>query len=409
MKPFFLILFGFISCTLPVTAELSSDRYWSSDELLARMLKVHPFLNMQNQEQLVDQERRKLEQRWPNPSLSAALGRGRPFSTDDGGRQLWGLGIDIVLPNPLARYYTLQGLDWETKAADSRRLSERWRLIHDFRLCIYDLQRLQAQLKIQAGLLADLETTLRIVEAWVSVGESRSDEALRARSELMMARAQHSDLMAALAARRQELHAHLGAELAVDIRIADEQTVSESFLDTAELENRLLEGPDLAEQRAVLAMQGSLLRSARNGWFPDLVVHFERGREMDADIWKGAVSVEIPLFSSRMSRLPLLRYELARAQLAVQNREGLVLAEMRRYLGDITSLRQLLEAFDEGELRAGEEELRLAAVAMKSGEISLYAYLETRRSWFEAQMKRPEVLARYRAALSAIETLIGGF
>jgi len=106
-----LLSMGTVLCCAAPAAE-KDIKVYSLDDLVSRMLKVNLSLRIQEKERQVDNEQLRVEKRWPNPHLSASLGRGLPYSSDANARQIWGLGLGLTIPNPLSRAYALMGRSW---------------------------------------------------------------------------------------------------------------------------------------------------------------------------------------------------------------------------------------------------------------------------------------------------------
>jgi len=376
---------------------------------VARLLQVNPALRIEDRSAAMDYENLRLEGRLSNPRLSATIGSGKPHGAAEAERRIWGMGVEWALPNPATRAHTLRGRRWEIRAAEAWRRKARWQQVHAFKARLYDLLRLESQREMQAEMVADLERIAAIVDARVAVGEAKRLDSLWTKSTLALARTRHREMTGLIAARRQEIHAALAGTLPTEIAVADEAGNPPAVPALPELEAQLQNNPGLQARRSLVSMCASQVTAARSGWLPDLGFHIERAREVDASVWKTGVSLEIPIFSSTLSRVPLMRYQRERAELESRRQELQDKEELVRLHAEMSALRDGLNALEDVELAVGREAVRLAELGLRSGELSLLHYLEARKSWHELSMKRPELVAGLRAANSALEALIGGW
>jgi outer membrane protein TolC len=404
-KTFFLMMAALGFC---LRAEEPGSTY-AVDELVARLLQVNPALRIQDRSGAIDYENLRLEGRLPNPRLSATMGSGKPHGAAEAERRIWGMGVEWTLPNPATRAHTLRGRRWEIRAAEAWRQKERWQQVHAFKARLYDLLRLESQREMQEEMVADLERIATIVDARVAVGEAKRLDSLWTKSALALARTRHREMAGLIAARRQEIHAALAGTLPPEIAVADEAGPLPAVPALPELVARLRDNPGWQARRSLVSMCAAQVTAAKSGWFPDLGFHIERAREVDASVWKGGVSVEIPIFSSELSRVPLLQFQRERAELEARRQELQDEEDLVRLHAEMSALRDGLNALESGEIAAGREAMRLAELGLRSGELSLLHYLEARKSGHELSMKRPELVARLRAANSALEALIGGW
>ncbi len=405
LKTLFLMIAALATCLGAQTAE----KTYTVEELVALLFRANPSLRIQERALAIESASLRLESRLPNPHLSAAVGSGRPLAGSESERRLWGLGIDWTLPNPLARAHARRGRRWQERAAQAMSLKERWQRVHEFRTRLFDLQCLVSQRQIQGEMVAELERIAAVIDARVAAGEALRLDSLWARSTLTLARNRRREIGAMIAAIDQEVHAALDGSLPPGIAVRDDGALPPPPPALQELESRLSSNPALESRRSLLAVSNAQLSAGKSGWLPDLNLGIERAREVDASIWKGGISVELPVFSGSWSRLPLLRYQRERAELEVRRQELQDRNELARRLAEIAALSEALSALDDAELAAGREAVRLAETGLRSGELSLLHFMEARKSWLEMSLRRPELSARLRTAHSALEALLGGW
>lgn len=405
LKTLFLMIAALASCLGAQAAE----KTYTVEELVALLFRANPSLRIQARTLAIESASLHLENRLPNPRLSAAVGSGKPLAGGESERRIWGLGIDWTLPNPLALAHARRGRRWQERATQALSLKERWQWVHEFRTRLFDLQCLVSQRQIQGEMVDDLERIAAVVDARVAAGESLRLDSLWARSTLTLARNRQREIGALIAAINQEIHTSLDGSLPSGIAVRDDGTLPPPPPALQELESRLRSNPALETQRSLLAMSNAQLSAGKSAWLPDLNLGIERAREVDASVWKGGISVELPVFSGPWSRLPLLRYQRERAELEVRRQELRDRDELARRLAEIAALNEALTALDSTEMTAGREAVRLAEAGLRSGELSLLHFMEARKCRLEMSLRRPELAARLRTAHSALEALLGGW
>ncbi len=385
------------------------EKTYTVEDLVALLLQANPSLRIQERALAIDTASLRLEGRLPNPRLAAAAGSGRPLAGSEGERRLWEAGIEWTLPNPVARAHAQRGRRWQERAAQAWSAGERRQLVHEFKARLYELQSLTAKRRIQREMVADLQRVAAVVDARAAAGEALRLDSLWARSSLTLALNRQREIDALIAILDREIHADLDGSLPPGIAVREDAALPPPPPGPEELEPLLLKNPALAARRAQLAVSAAQLASGKSAWFPDLAMSFERAREVDASTWKGAIALELPVFSGSWSRLPLLRYQRQRAALEVRRQELQDRSELARRLAEITALKEALAAFDGGELAAGREAVHLAEAGLRAGELSLLHYLEARKNLLEMSVKRAELVAGLRTAHSALDVLLGGW
>ena len=105
--------------------------------------------------------------------------------------------------------------------------------------------------------------------------------------------------------------------------------------------------------------------------------------------------------------LPVYKYERERTELSLKSELTMRQAELSRLTGELTALKELMIQQEELGEPSGGEQLRLAEISLKAGEISLFVFLETRRSWMAFQIIRQNTIVQYLKVRSALEALLG--
>jgi cobalt-zinc-cadmium efflux system outer membrane protein len=346
--------------------------------------------------------------RLPNPELEYEAGEGDLFESSD----TWSLNelsVRQTLQNPLARHHRLAALDLGIEAAAQETRRGEMEVDYEVRSHFFRTLYLREQLNLARLNEEALDAIRGLIETRAAVGEVRELETIRLRVEYMRAQNQTQAVEMELDQFRRHLNIFLGNSLPPDFVLAGELAADLVVPELDRLQSELLpRHPALQEAARLREAADHRRRAAGSGWLPDPVLSASSGRELDGDVLKFGIGIQIPLWNQ--SRAAAERERQTMVQLERQEealRLGLE-AQLMIHHNHLQLHRRTLLLFEEGLLAEAEASMEIAEVSYREGEISFVEYLDARRSYQSIQLEYQEALYDWNRELAELDRAVGG-
>jgi cobalt-zinc-cadmium efflux system outer membrane protein len=392
--------------SLPAAAH-AQDPY-TLQELLQIGREVNPTVLSLRAGRAALEANRKDAGRLPNPELEYEAGEADLFDSSET-RSVSGLSVRQPLQNPLARHHRLKAMDRGVDAAGEKVRHGEMEVDYEVRSHFFRILYLQEQLNLARLNEEALEAIRGLIETRAAVGEVRELETIRLRVEHMRAQNQTQAVEMELEQYRRHLNTFLGNSLPQNFQLVGELTADLVVPNLARLQSELLpHHPALQEAARLREAADHRRRAAGNGWFPDPVLSASSGRELDGDVLKFGVGIQIPLWNQ--SRAAVERERQTVVQLERQE-EALRLgldAELMIHHNHLQLHRRTLLLFQEGLLAEAEASMEIAEVSYREGEISFVEYLDARRSFQSIQLEYQEALYDWNREMAELDRAVGG-
>lgn len=344
----------------------------------------------------------------PNPTFTAAAGRGRPR---DGGDSRSEVSFEFAQPIELpgvrrwrARVAELgvRGAEFERSVAESLVDSAVARLAYSVMEAAHRVDIAHESARV-AGRLHEL------LARRVEVGESPPLEAVRALTEWF---ARRRDLLQAegeLAAARTVLNLFCGERLGAGYELVDLVDRSGAGDLPADLVDRLrARNPILLRAGVSIEEAGAGVETARQEAAPRLEIFAGHATELDRTATSVGAGLTIPLWNRNRGAIQSAAAHRRRAasdasalSLELETELGRAVAEYTRSLG-------LTRLHAEGWSAAAQQALDIATFSFENGEASLLDVLDAQRAYLEVRLAEANSRAALNLARTEIERLIGG-
>jgi len=343
-----------------------------------------------------------------NPEVEYGFGDGEPFDTPET-KSLRELSVRQVVENPLARHFRLASLDQGVAAAKEEARQGGLEVDYEIRLHFYRILFLQELVELRRLNEEALNEVRELIEARARAGEVRELEAIRLRVEHLRAR---NDLAAAeleLDQFRRHLDMFLGEVLPDDYELDGALEANLQVPDFETLDQEILPEHPLL-RRAALSRSAAEKewRASQYAWLPNPVISATSARELDGDVVRFGVGMEIPLWNQSRSAARRERETLAALE---QEEESLRLelqAQLMIHHNHLLLHRRSLELFREGLLEEAEASMGIAETSYREGEISLVEYLDARRAFQSIQIEYQQALYDWNREMTELDRAVGG-
>jgi len=345
-----------------------------------------------------------------NPEVEYLVGEGDPFEAA-GSRSVSEIGVRQPIENLLTRHYRLGAMDREVAAGEEEARYGALEVDHEIRLDFYTILYLQQLVDLRRLNTQALDEVRRLTEARARAGEVKDLEAIRLRVEHLRAQ---NDLNAAeleLEQSRRQMNMALGDALPADYVLegALEDGTGGAVPEIQELTRDLLEAHPLIRQAELrTAAADQRVRASQFAWFPSPTVSASSGKELDGDILRFGIGLEVPLWNwsraaVRRDREALAGMEHEEASLRLQLETQLMI-----HHNHLLFHRQTLELFREGLLEEADVSMSIAETSYREGEISLVEYLDARRTFQSIQIEYQQALYDWNREMAELDRAVGG-
>ncbi|MBS0182667.1 MAG: TolC family protein [Nitrospira sp.] len=288
-------------------------------------------------------------------------------------------------------------------------LETRLNLASQVKVGFYDLLLAQQGADLARQNFDIVEGVARIVKARVKSGEAPQFESIKAEVEVLKARQQlvRADNLVRIS--RVAVDTLTGGALGPTYMVYGEFRILPRDLHIEGLMARMVEQhPTIQRLMKSVEQSDWKVEFERQSRVPTITVQGSYWREIGREAYQAGASMPVPLWYRRQG-------EIASA-LGAKRREEAELLRMRNELGravyqhyqDVRTTAELIDVFDKGLLKQGQEALRLAQFSFQQGASSL---LEV----FDAQRVQRQILLDYAQArhdlsvsLARLEQAVGG-
>ncbi len=355
---------------------------------------------------------------YPNPTVTAYGGHG---ILRDVGRAGVGPFLDrtslteynVVVGQPIEwpamRAARQQVADLGLATANVGMVETRLNLVSQVKVVFYDLLLAQQGADLARQNLDIVEGVARIVRARVKSGEAPQFESIKAEVEVLKARQQLARADNLVLNSRVVVDTLTGGALGPTYMVHGEFRMLPRALQIEGLMTRMMEQHPTI-QRLLKSVEQSdwKIEFERQARVPTITVNGSYWREIGRAATQGGLTVPLPLWYRRQGEIA--------SSLGAKRREEAELLRARNDLGravsqhyqDVRTTAELIDVFDKGLLKQGQEALRLAQFSFQQGASSL---LEV----FDAQRVQRQILVDYAQArhdlsvsLTQLEQAVGG-
>jgi cobalt-zinc-cadmium efflux system outer membrane protein len=381
---------------------------YSLEDLLRIGREVNPTVLSLRASRSALEADRKDAGRFPNPELEYETGEGDLFESS-GTWSLHEWSVRQTLQSPLARHHRLAALDRGVDAAVERVRMGEMEADYEVRSHFFRILYLQEQLRLARLNEEALEAIRGLIEARAAVGEVRELETIRLRVEHMRAQNQTQAVEMELDQFRSHLNTFLGNSLPHDFNLAGELASDLTVPELDRLQNELLPGhPAIQETSRLREAADHRRKAAGTGWLPDPVLSASSGRELDGDVLKFGIGIQIPLWNQSRAAAERERWRT----LQLEHQKAAILlglqAELMIHHNHLRLHRRTLLLFQEGLLAEANASMEIAEVSYREGEISFVEYLDARRTYQSIQLEYHEALYDWNRELAELDRAVGG-
>lgn len=355
---------------------------------------------------------------YPNPTVTAYGGHGL---LRDVGRAGVGPFLDRM---SLTEYNVVVGqpIEWPAMRAARQQVADlglatanvgmvetRLNLVSQVKVVFYDLLLAQQGADLARQNLDIVEGVARIVRARVKSGEAPQFESIKAEVEVLKARQHLARADNLVLNSRVVVDTLTGGALGPTYMVHGEFRMLPRALQIEGLMTRMMEQHPTI-QRLLKSVEQSdwKIEFERQARVPTITVNGSYWREIGRAATQGGLTVPLPLWYRRQGEIA--------SSLGAKRREEAELLRARNDLGravsqhyqDVRTTAELIDVFDKGLLKQGQEALRLAQFSFQQGASSL---LEV----FDAQRVQRQILVDYAQArhdlsvsLTQLEQAVGG-
>jgi outer membrane protein, heavy metal efflux system len=343
----------------------------------------------------------------PNPELELSFGK-MEIPGEDEKPDLWGRGAKWGLPNPLYRFYFLKSARSHVRDATIEMDIRKREIAKGLKGHYYKLQlaeKIGSFLEEKLRLLEEVNT---IINAKVSIGESKSIDALRSAVEIQKIKTELFRNRKSVAYERTSLNEYLNNTLPTAFVTEDDF----SFRPLPAIEPRIKE---LIESSPFIRLKQNRLKgkvahhkAARASIIEEIEVFAEREKEAEGKKWKVGVGISIPLFNWKSAHVRVARLQKKKARMELEHARKHFFADLQRLISQLRVLEKEIETFKGAALDEGRQSMELSEKLYKAGEIQLMVFLDSRNSYFEVQQRYYEAITEWNILKAELEALLGG-
>jgi cobalt-zinc-cadmium efflux system outer membrane protein len=150
------------------------------------------------------------------------------------------------------------------------------------------------------------------------------------------------------------------------------------------------------------------VKASQFGWFPSPVVSATSAQELDGDVFKIGVGLQIPLWNFSRAAVDRERQTLRQTE---HEQEGIRLdleAALMIHHNHLLIHQRTLQLFQDGLLEEAEMSMEIAESSYREGEISLIEYLDARRTYQSIQIEYQQALFDWNRELAELDRAAGG-
>jgi cobalt-zinc-cadmium efflux system outer membrane protein len=395
-----LFLLNFFSFSSP------TEKSYTLDEL-TKLLKQHSLL-LQITEigSSIAKEEYRAARALPNPEIELSKGEGE-LLVGSGNPSLWGVGAKVSIPNPIYRHYFLKSLRKNITAAGIEGDIKKKSIIRALREHYF---RLQLSRKIGALLqekINRLQEVSRITKAKASIGEVKEIDFLRSSVEIQKHKSYLFKMEKIVATSKTRINEFLNFTLNKDFSVLEDF----GFTPLTDIENKIdgliKKSPFVLLKLNELAQKKAGVKAGRHSLIESIEVHGERGKEVEAKLWKFGIGFSIPIFNTKSAEVRKAKYERQKARKELEHAQKHIFADINRIISEIRVSEKEIETFTGAVLKEGRKNIELSEKLYKAGEIPLVVFLDSQNSFFEIEQRYYEAITEWKMLKAELEELLG--
>ena len=320
---------------------------------------------------------------YPNPTLYAQGGRGKPRGPDEG----------VISPGTEYQATFTQPLEWplkresRIKAAGARvevaKLdAEGFRLLlrAQVKEAFYRVMLAERAAELAERNLMTVREMRRSVEVRVRTGEAAGFELVKADVELLKAQKDVNRARSQVDLARAALNALLGNVLPPRFSLLGEFSSPQALPELAVLlERALATHPAIDRQRLEVERWRHQLSFERQARVPDVGLGGMTMREIDKDAFGMVLSVPLPFWDRRQGHIATAVAEGRRAEAELERVQTDLTRAITQEYQNYRIAADQFDVFKTGLLKQAEEALRIAQISFRQGESGLLDLLDAQR------------------------------
>ena len=402
MKNTLIFLFTIIGLTVTLGAE-KTYRLENLVEILKSnnlLFKIHEI------EKNLTKQEYKINRLLPNPEIEFSRGQGEVFETQES-QLVWGVHFKFEIPNPLYRYLFLKSEKQSISKARIIAEIKNRSLIRKFKNHFF---RYQYFITIDLFLIEKqkiLEEINKITKMKVSIGETREIDYLRSSVELQKNKTAGFKIRKRIAYEKTKINEFLNYVLPDDFKIIKDFDITPLPRIEKTIEGLIKKGPFVELRGSEVEQKKLKVRANRFSIIESFEIFTEKGKEVDADVWRWGVGIAIPIFNTKYLSVQKAKMEQEKAQKELEHTRKHLFADVQGVIAEIRISEKEIETFRGAVLKEGSENLELSKKMYLSGEVPLVVFLDSQNSFFEIKKRYYEVITEWKILKSELEELLG--
>jgi len=342
----------------------------------------------------------------PNPEIEIVKGEGE-FLENPEKNDVWGVGLNLSIPNPLYRFFFLKSLRKTIDKAEIEVEIRKKSVIRELKTHYF---RLQFSRKIAALLqekIKRLTEVNRITKAKASIGEAKEIDALRTSVEIRKNKSLAFRFEKITANEKTKINEFLDFSLQKDISLVEDFGFVPLTGIESRIDNLVKKSPLIVLKLKELDRKKIQVKAEKYSLIESITVFGERGKEVEARLWKFGIGFSIPLFNTKSAVVKKAKYEREKAQKEFEHAKKHLFADVNRVISGIRILEQEIETLTDAVLKEGRKNIELSEILYKEGEIPLIVFIDSQNSFFEIEERYYEAITEWKILKATLEELSG--
>jgi outer membrane protein TolC len=395
-----------ILCVLAAADVAEAGSGFTLQDLLERMEDHNLVLRLIEIDRDILGEEYRMARSLPNPELGYSWGRADILDAPVT-RPLWSWQVSWTLPNPIRRGFLLrsqkQSLARQEITGEMGRRTVLFEFMRHFYLLQY-FEKKRSMLEEKRGVLEEMN---RIIRARVEIGESIEMDQLRSSVELQRNRSELFNVMKRISHERTSINEFLNNTLPEDFSIQGDFSTRPLGAIEETVFAMIPHSPALREKKMEAEQRATEVNLHRWGFIDSFHLSAEKGRDVDADVWRLGVGVTVPLFKSESAWVKKAKLEARRARIGIDHFRKHFSAEIDRMAAEIGILEKEIETFRGAVLREGEENMELARKLYRAGEVPLMVFLDSQTSYYSLQERYYQSITEWKIRVADLYRILG--
>ena len=241
----------------------------------------------------------------------------------------------------------------------------------------------------------------------VSIGEAREIDYLRSSVELQKNKTAGFKIRKRIAYEKTKINEFLNYVLPDDFKIIKDFDITPLPHIEKTIEGLIKKGPVVELKGSEVEQKKLEVRANRFSIIESFEIFTEKGKEVDADVWRWGVGIAIPIFNTKYLSVQKAKMEQEKAQKELEHTRKHLFADVQGVIAEIRISEKEIETFRGAVLKEGSENLELSKKMYLSGEVPLVVFLDSQNSFFEIKKRYYEVITEWKILKSELEELLG--